>query len=102
MNSNGQRFAKRLKGSKGMRCINQKQPTVVTPNKMDNAQSDLSSGISSRSRRHNVSTTPAEPKPSRAVEIMRKPKWYQSATESTRVNDNSSSKVADESRKIPA
>ena len=68
---------------------------------MPSHPSVLSRIYSSRNFFHNESTTPETPKPSNAVEIIKKPKWYQSVTENTRVSDSSNNKVEKEIKKIP-
>ena len=88
-------------GLKGICCSSQKQPTVTTPN--DNARilNILPRSCCSRNFLQLANTTPDAPKPSKAVDITRKPKWYQSETLITLVSDNSSNNVASGMRKIP-
>jgi hypothetical protein len=74
-----------------MRCISQKLETTARAKPSVHTASAASRFLLSRSPVHNASVTPDAPKPSSAVEITRKPKWYQSETDSTRVSASDTS-----------
>ena len=74
---------------------------MVTEKHRESIARILSKSVASRSRDETDKVTPAAPNPNRAVEIMRKPKWYHSDTDKTLVSDNSNSKVENEMMKIP-
>src|SRR5581483_872722 len=101
MNRNCRRSAYRLNGSNGMRCISQKLTSVTMPNASERIATARSSGARSRRFVQTASATPDAPKPRSAVEITRKPKWYQSATDNKRVSASSSRSVASARRKMP-
>ena len=84
-----------------MCCIAQKLAIVVIPKAPESKVRVRSSDARSRRPVHNASATPEAPKPRSAVEMTRKPKWYQRATESTRVRASSSNSVAKEITAIP-
>jgi len=84
-----------------MCCMAQKLTTAARPKPPDSSASVRSSEARSRSPVHSASATPEAPNPSSAVEMTRKPKWYQRATESTRVSASSRSRVAKEMTRIP-
>ena len=84
-----------------MCCTTQKLAIVVAPKLIDSMARVRSSGARSRKPVDSARTTPEAPKPSIAVEITRKLRWCQSATESTRVSASSSRSVANEIRKMP-
>src|SRR6267378_2293781 len=90
------------KGSNGIRCKHQKLNTTQTAKASPQIPSARSRSFRSRRSAQSARVTPETPKPSRAVDITRKPKWYHSDTDSIRVNASSSSRVARESKNNPA
>ena len=89
------------KGLKGIFCNSQNETTVTRPNNKQSMLNVLPKKNFSLNCFQLANTTPAIPKPSKAVDITRNPKWYQSETLMTLVKDNSSNNVAKEIKKMP-
>lgn len=86
----------KLKGSNGTFCNSQKQTICDNATKRPSHPRVLSNSNFARSFVDKDNTTPETPKPSSAVEMIKKPKWYHNVTEKTLVSESSNKSVEKE------